>query len=90
MPKYIIEREIPDAGNLTTQDLQGISQKSCSILQNMGPQIQWVESFVTQNKVYCTYIAPNEEEIRKHASEGGFPANKISKIKSVIDPTTSE
>ena len=90
MPKYIIEREIPDAGNLTTQDLQGISQKSCSILQNMGPQIQWVESFVTQNKVYCTYIAPNEEEIRKHASEGGFPANKISEIKSVIDPTTSE
>jgi hypothetical protein len=90
VPKYIIEREIPDAGNLTTQDLQGISQKSCSILQNMGPQIQWVESFVTQNKVYCTYIAPNEEEIRKHASEGGFPANKISKIKSVIDPTTSE
>jgi len=90
VPKYIIEREIPDAGNLTTQDLQGISQKSCSILQNMGPQIQWVESFVTQNKVYCTYIAPNEEEIRKHASEGGFPANKISEIKSVIDPTTSE
>ncbi|OUV62611.1 MAG: hypothetical protein CBC79_04675 [Gammaproteobacteria bacterium TMED119] len=90
MPKYIIEREIPDAGNLTAQDLQGISQKSCNILKNMGPQIQWVESFVTQDKVYCTYIAPNEEEIRKHAEEGGFPANVIAEIKSVIDPTTSE
>lgn len=90
MPKYIIEREIPDAGNLTAQDLQGISQKSCSILKNMGPQIQWVESFVTQDKVYCTYIAPNAEEIRKHAAEGGFPANSIAEIKSVIDPTTSE
>jgi hypothetical protein len=90
MPKYIIEREIPNAGALTTDDLQGISQKSCSILKNMGPQIQWVESFVTENKVYCTYIAPNEEEIRKHAEEGGFPANAINEIKSVIDPTTSE
>jgi hypothetical protein len=90
MPKYIIEREIPNAGSLTTDDLQGISQKSCSILKNMGPQIQWVESFVTENKVYCTYIAPNEEEIRKHAEEGGFPANAINEIKSVIDPTTSE
>ncbi len=90
MPKYIIEREIPDAGNLTADDLQGISQKSCSILKNMGPQIQWVESFVTQDKIYCTYIAPNEEEIRKHASEGGFPANSIAQIKRVIDPTTSE
>jgi len=90
MPKYIIEREIPDAGSLTAEDLQGISQKSCSILTNMGPHIQWVESFVTQDKVYCTYIAPNEEEIRKHASEGGFPANSIAEIKSVIDPTTSE
>ncbi len=90
MPKYIIVREIPDAGSLTAADLQGISQKSCSILKNMGPQIQWVESFVTQDKVYCTYIAPNEEEIRKHAQEGGFPANSIAEIKSVIDPTTSE
>ena len=90
MPKYIIEREIPDAGSLTAADLQGISQKSCSILKNMGPQIQWVESFVTQDKVYCTYIAPNEDKIRKHASEGGFPANSIAEIKSVIDPTTSE
>ncbi|MFK7794201.1 MAG: DUF4242 domain-containing protein [Gammaproteobacteria bacterium] len=90
MPKYIIEREIPDAGSLTAADLQGISQKSCSILKNMGPQIQWVESFVTADKVYCTYIAPNEDEIRKHAQEGGFPANSIAEIKSVIDPTTSE
>lgn len=90
MPKYIIEREIPDAGNLTADDLQGISQKSCSILKNMGPQIQWVESFVTQDKVYCTYIAPNEDEIRKHAADGGFPANSIAEIKQVIDPTTSE
>ena len=90
MPKYIIEREIPNAGDLTAQDLQGISQKSCSILKNMGPQIQWVESFVTQDKVYCTYIAPNEDEIRKHATEGGFPANSIAEIKTVIDPTTSE
>ncbi|MDG0996614.1 MAG: DUF4242 domain-containing protein [Gammaproteobacteria bacterium] len=90
MPKYIIEREIPNAGALTADDLQGISQKSCSILKNMGPQIQWVESFVTENKVYCTYIAPNEDEIRKHAEEGGFPANAINEIKSVIDPTTSE
>jgi hypothetical protein len=90
MPKYIIEREIPNAGSLTAADLQGISQKSCSILKNMGPQIQWVESFVTENKVYCTYIAPNEDEIRKHAQEGGFPANSIAEIKSIIDPTTSE
>ncbi len=90
MPKYIIEREIPNAGDLSADDLQGISQKSCNILKSMGPQIQWVESFVTQNKIYCTYIAPNEEEIRKHASEGGFPANSISEIKRVIDPTTSE
>ena len=90
MPRYMIEREIPDAGNLTADDLQGISQKSCSILKNMGPQIQWVESFVTQDKVYCTYIAPNEDEIRKHAEEGGFPANNIAEIKSVISPTTAE
>lgn len=90
MPKYIIEREIPNAGDLTTDDLQAISKKSCSILKNMGPQIQWVESFVTQNKVYCTYIAQNEDEIRKHAKEGEFPADCISEIKSIIDPTTSE
>ncbi len=90
MPKYIIEREIPGAGNLSAAELQGISQKSCSILKNMGPQVQWVESLVTDDKVYCTYIAPNEEEILKHAKEGGFPANKVSQIKTVIDPTTAE
>lgn len=90
MPKYIIEREIPNAGKLSADELQGVAQKSCSVLRNMGPQIQWVESFVTDNKVYCVYISPNEEMIRKHAQEGGFPANKISEIRRMIDPTTSE
>ena len=90
MPKYIIEREIPGAGNLSPADLQSISQKSCSILKNMGPQIQWVESQVTADKVYCTYIAPDIESIKEHATEGGFPANKISEIKTTIDPTTAE
>ena len=86
----MIEREIPGAGNLTPDELQNISKQSCSILQNLGPQIQWVESFVTEDKVYCTYIAPNEDMIREHAEQGGFPANKISEITSVINPTTSE
>ncbi|PYS93978.1 MAG: DUF4242 domain-containing protein [Acidobacteria bacterium] len=90
MPKFLIEREIPDADKLSTQELQEISQKSCSILQQMGPQIQWVQSYVTGDKVYCVYIAPNEELIREHAQQGGFPANRISEIKSVIDPTTAE
>jgi hypothetical protein len=90
VPKYIIEREIPGAGKLTPQDLQGISQKSCSVLQNLGPQIQWVESYVTDNKVYCVYIAPSEDMIRAHAQQGGFPANKISEIRTIIDPTTAE
>tara|TARA_B100000586_G_C19774825_1_gene287513 strand:+ start:244 stop:516 length:273 start_codon:yes stop_codon:yes gene_type:complete len=90
MPKYMIEREIPGAGNLTPDELQNISKQSCSILQNLGPQIQWVESFVTEDKVYCTYIAPNEDMIREHAEQGGFPANKISEITSIINPTTSE
>jgi Protein of unknown function (DUF4242) len=90
MPKFLIEREIPGAGDLSAQDLQGISQKSCGVLKNMGPQIQWVESYVTGDKVYCVYIAPNEEMIREHAEQGGFPANRISEIKSVIDPTTAE
>lgn len=90
MPKYLIEREIPDAGKLTAADLQGISQKSCSVLKNMGPQIQWVQSYVSDDKVYCVYISPNEDMIRQHAQEGGFPANRISEIKSIIDPTTSE
>ena len=90
MPKFLIEREIPGAGNLSPQELQGISQKSCSVLQNMGPQIQWLQSYVTGDKVYCVYIAPNEEMIREHASQGGFPANRISEIKTIIDPTTAE
>jgi cell division inhibitor SulA len=90
MPKYVIEREIPGAGNLSDEELQGISQTSCGVLQNLGPQIQWLESFVTNDKVYCVYIAPNEEMIREHARRGGFPANRISEIRSVIDPTTAE
>jgi hypothetical protein len=90
MPKFLIEREIPGAGDLSAQELQAISQKSCGVLQNMGPQIQWVQSYVTGDKVYCVYIAPSEEMVREHASQGGFPANRISEIKSVIDPTTAE
>jgi hypothetical protein len=90
MPKYLIEREIPEAGKLTSQELRAISQKSCGILQKMGPQIQWVESFVTEDKVYCIYIAPNAEMVREHARQGGFPANQISEIKETIDPTTAE
>lgn len=90
MPKYVIEREIPGAGKLTPQQLQGISQKSCGVLRNLGPQIQWVHSYVTENKIYCVYIAPNEQMVREHANQGGFPANKISEVKSVIDPTTAE
>jgi hypothetical protein len=90
MPKFLIEREIPGAGNLSTDELQAISQKSCGVLSNMGPQIQWVESYVTNDKVYCVYIAPNEEMVQEHARQGGFPANRISEIKSVIDPTTAE
>ena len=89
MPKYIIEREIPGAGNLTGEQLQGISQKSCHVLRKWGPEIQWVESYVTDAKVYCVYIAPNEEIIREHAKQGGFPANRISEVKQVIDPTTA-
>lgn len=90
MPKYIIEREIQNAGSLNSTDLQAISKKSCSILNQMGPQIQWIESYLTENKLYCVYIAPNEAEIRKHATEGGFPVNRISEIKLMIDPTTAE
>ena len=90
MPKYVIEREIPGAGNLSRGDLQTISQKSCGVLNNLGPQIQWVESFVTQDKIYCIYIAPNEKMVREHASQGGFPANKVSEVKAKIDPTTAE
>jgi hypothetical protein len=90
MPKYVIEREIPGAGNLSPQELQGISEKSCSVLRNLGPEIQWVQSYVTADKVYCIYIAPSEELIREHANQGGFPANSISEIKTIIDPTTAE
>ncbi len=90
MPKYLIERDIPGAGNLSAEELQGVSQKSCSVLQEMGPQIQWVHSYVTGDKVYCVYIAPNEEMIREHAKQGGFPANRISEIRAVIDPATAE
>ena len=90
MPKYIIEREIPAAGNLSADELQQISQKSCCILKEMGPQIQWLESFVTADKIYCIYIAPDEAAIRSHAQEGGFPANSIAEIKTIIDPTTGE
>jgi uncharacterized protein DUF4242 len=90
MPKFIIEREIPGAGSLSEQQLQGISQTSCGVLQKMGPQIQWIQSYVTSDKIYCVYIAPNEAMIREHASQGGFPANRISDIKAIIDPTTAE
>jgi len=90
MPKYVIEREIPGAGNMSPQELQSVSQKSCSVLRNLGPQIQWLHSYVTGDKIYCIYIAPNEEMIREHAQQGGFPANRISEIKTVIDPTTAE
>jgi hypothetical protein len=90
MPKYVIEREIPGAGKLSAAELQGISQKSCGVLRNMGPQIQWLQSYVTDDKIYCVYIAPNEAAIREHASQGGFPANRISQVRTIIDPTSSE
>jgi hypothetical protein len=90
MPKFVIEREIPGAGKLSPQELQAISQKSCSVLKGMGPQIQWVQSYVTDDKIYCVYVAPNEEAVREHAKQGGFPANKVSRVRSVIDPTTAE
>jgi hypothetical protein len=90
VPKYVIEREIPGAGKLTPDQLQGISQTSCGVLKNLGPEIQWVQSFVTGDKIYCVYIAPNEEMVREHAKQGGVPANKVSEVKMVIDPTTAE
>jgi len=90
MPKYIIEREIPGAGDLTPEQLHGISQTSCGVLSKMGPQIQWVESFVTGDKIYCVYIAPNEQMILDHAQQGGFPANSISRITAIINPVTAE
>jgi hypothetical protein len=90
MPKYVIERDIAGAGNLTQDQLQGISKTSCGVLNKLGPQIQWVESFVTADKVYCIYIAPNPEMVFEHAKQGGFPANKVSEVKTTIDPTTAE
>jgi len=90
MPKYLIEREIPGAGKLSPAELQQISQKSCGVLNEMGPKIQWLHSYVTDDKIYCVYIAPNEDAVREHASQGGFPANRVSQIASVIDPTTAE
>lgn len=90
MPKFVIEREIPGAGDLSPEQLHTISQTSCGVLRNMGPSIQWIHSYVTGDKIYCVYIAPNEEMIREHAAQGGFPANRVSEIKSIIDPTTAE
>jgi len=90
MPKYVIERELPGAGNLTPDQLRAVSQKSCSVLNRLGPEIQWIHSYVTGDKIYCIYRAPNEEMIREHAKSGGFPANKISEIKTIIEPSTAE
>lgn len=90
MPKFVIERELAGAGKLPKDELQAISQKSCSVLQSMGPDIQWVQSYVTDDKIYCVYLAPDEEMIRTHAQKGGFPANSIAQVRSVIDPTTAE
>jgi cell division inhibitor SulA len=90
MPKFVIEREIPGAGALTAEQVQGIAQKSCGVLRNLGPQIQWLHSYVTDNKIYCVYIAPNEEVVREHARQGGFPANSVAQVRRIIDPTTAE
>jgi hypothetical protein len=90
MPKYVIEREIPGVGGLTPEQFLAISQKSCSVLKNLGPQIQWLESYVTQDKIYCVYIAPDEATVREHAKQGGFPANRVSEVKRMIDPTSAE
>lgn len=90
MPRFVIERDIPNAGKLSAVELKGISQKSCGVLQEMGPQIQWVQSFVTGDKIYCEYIAPTEEMVREHAKKGGFPANRVSEVVTIIDPTTAE
>lgn len=90
MPKYVIERDIPNVGDLSQEQMLGVAQKSCSVLKNLGPQVQWLESYVTQDKIYCIYIAPNEAMVREHAKQGGFPANRVSEVKSIIDPTTAE
>jgi hypothetical protein len=90
MPKYVIEREIPEVGKLSDDQVLGVAQKSCSVLNNLGPQIQWIESYVTDDKIYCVYIAPNEAMVREHAKQGGFPANRVSEVRRIIDPTTAE
>jgi hypothetical protein len=90
MPKFVIEREIPEVGKLSTEQLKAVSQTSCGVLREMGPQIQWLHSYVTDDKIYCVYIAPDEETVRKHAQMGGFPANKVSQVRTTIDPTTAE
>ena len=90
MPKYLIEREIPNAGKMTAEQLKAISQTSCGVLQKMGPQIEWVQSYVAENKIYCIYIAPNEEMIKEHAKQGGFPANLVTRVSTIIDPVTAE
>ncbi len=90
MPKYVIERDLPGAGSMTQDQLRAVSQKSCDVLRNLGPEIQWVHSYVTQDKIYCVYIAPSEDLIRTHARQGGFPANRISEVATTIDPTTAE
>ena len=90
MPKFVIERDIPNAGKLSSEQLQAISQKSCGILRKMGPEVQWVESYVTDDRIYCVYVAPDEDAVREHARQGGFPANRISQIRTVIDPTTAD
>lgn len=90
MPKFVIERELPGAGKLSPQQLQAISEKSCGVLRELGPQVQWIQSYVTDDKIYCVYIAPNAEAVREHATRGGFPANRISEVRGVIDPTTAE
>lgn len=90
MPKYVIERELPGAGSLSAEDLKGLATESCDVLRTMGPEIQWVQSFVTDDRIYCVYLAPNEEIIREHAEKGDFPANRISRVRTIIDPTTAE
>ncbi len=90
MPKFVIERDIPGAGKLSAAEFQAISQKSCGVLKELGPQVQWLESYVTADKIYCIYIAPSEDAVREHAKKGGFPANKVSEVKRIIDPTTAE
>jgi hypothetical protein len=90
MPKFVIEREIPGAGNFSPEQLKAISQTSCGVLRNLGPQIQWLQSYVTDDKIYCVYIAPDEATVRQHAEQGGFPANRVSQVRTMIDPTTAE